>query len=100
MDVKERRLRVRLTPMQTVSELIPETNMSYIDERKFEALNAPVSQSSLTFSECGVRCLTALERLFQPRCDLNCLNARLRRDAGIDEHDLERAAVTRAPLIR
>ncbi len=74
--------------------------MNYIDERKLEALKAPVSQSNFTFSEFGVRCLIAIERFFQPRFDLNCLNARLRRDAGIDEHDLERAAVTRAPLIR
>ncbi len=74
--------------------------MDHIDENKFEAVELTVLQSNFTFSVFGRGSLKALKRLFQPYLDLNRLNGRLRRDAGLDEHEIERAVVTRAPLIR
>ena len=100
MDVKERRLRIGLAPMLFVGELTLEADMDYIGERRFEVLEAPVARSKFAFSEFGIRCATALGLLFLRRPDLTCLNERLRRDAGIDEHELELDAVRRAPLIR
>ena len=44
--------------------------------------------------------VNAFKGRFLPRCDLNHLNHHLRRDAGIDELQLEQTTISRAPLIR
>ena len=74
--------------------------MDNIEDRKFGDLDALNAQNDFTFSVWRVRCRKMIERLFQPSSDLHDLNVHLRRDAGIDENELEWEAVRRAPLIR
>ncbi|MBS9718893.1 hypothetical protein ACFFUT_04760 [Pseudohalocynthiibacter aestuariivivens] len=74
--------------------------MENIYQRKFEAIETPDVRGNFTLSARRRKALKALMRLFEPQLNLNHLNARLREDAGIDEHELERSTVARMPLIR
>ena len=100
MDVKQLRLSVGPVLMQSVRRQFLEADMNSFDELRLEITETPALQRSLSFLERGNRCLKALKRLFRQRFDFNSLSVRLRRDAGIDEQDLERAKVAKAPLIR
>jgi uncharacterized protein YjiS (DUF1127 family) len=73
--------------------------MKPTDKHEFEVLVAPVVHNNFTFLGRARRSLKALMMSFRLRYDLNRLNARLRRDAGVDEHELERTNIERAPLI-
>ena len=86
--------------MQSVFELKVEADMENIYKSKFEAVETPDVLGNVALSARGRKALKALMRLFEPQLDLNDLNARLREDVGIDEHELERSTVARAPLIR
>lgn len=74
--------------------------MKHIDEKEFEAREVQVEQNHLGLIARAVRYLAALTPLTKPDDDLGLLSARLRRDAGIDELEIERKRVIRAPLIR
>jgi hypothetical protein len=74
--------------------------MHITDESKIRALEAPVSRREVTLSGLAGRFLKALGRLFQPKFDYDRLTPRLRRDAGVDELELERTRAARVPLIR
>jgi uncharacterized protein YjiS (DUF1127 family) len=74
--------------------------MKPTDKHEFETLVVPVAHNNFTFSVCVRKSLKTLIQPFRLRYDLNRLNARLRRDAGINEHELERTRLIRAPLIR
>ena len=74
--------------------------MITIDKIKLKPYGAPVARQSAALSGFGSRFRKALEGLFQPHPDPGRLNARLRRDVGMDELELERDSVVKAPWIR
>lgn len=74
--------------------------MTNIEDRKFADLDVTNARNGFAFSVWRARCVKLLGWLFQPGGELQYLNAHLRRDAGIDEIDVEREAIRRAPLIR
>lgn len=67
---------------------------------KFEVLETSDKRDNVALSARSRRALKAFKRFFEPQPDLNHLNVRLRNDAGLDEHELERSTIARAPLIR
>ncbi|MGI9351770.1 MAG: hypothetical protein ACR2O3_09425 [Rhizobiaceae bacterium] len=67
---------------------------------KFEILDSPLAGINLNIVEQIHKHLKELKRLFRSRHDLNYLNPHLRRDAGIDELELERQKIAASPLIR
>lgn len=74
--------------------------MKPITENEFEIREAKaVPMSPSRFSQAR-NYLTVLKQLFQARYNFDLLPPRLRRDAGIDELEVERRKVARAPLIR
>lgn len=75
--------------------------MKPIDNRDFELLETLSPSKKFFVNNLCPRCfLRTIKRPFQQCPDLNHLNARLLRDAGVDEHELERVRSIRAPLIR
>jgi hypothetical protein len=74
--------------------------MNNIDGRNFEDLEALNARTKSTYAWWRVRCGKLFGWLLQPGSDLQYLNAHLRRDAGIDEIELEQDAIRKAPLIR
>lgn len=74
--------------------------MTNIENRKFEELDALNARNGFSFSAWRARCARFLGGLFQSGDEILYLNAHLRRDAGIDEIDVEREKIRRAPLIR
>lgn len=74
--------------------------MKHIDEKEFETREVQVAQNHLGVFARAEKYLTTLAQLIKPDNDLGLLSARLRRDAGIDELEIERKRVIRAPLIR
>ena len=74
--------------------------MHTIDDHKFEIFETRIANTFTNGSESFRKCVKAVTSVFQPRCNLNHLSQHLRRDAGIDELELERNTIARAPLIR
>ncbi len=74
--------------------------MKPIDKQEFEPLETPPARREFTPFALAYRFQRALKWAFDPCFDLNGLNGRLRRDAGIDELELERIRLAKAPLIR
>ena len=74
--------------------------MKTISYRKVEALETLPAEFSFTRSLLVQTCIKAFSCAFRPRCDLIHLNQHLRRDAGIDELELERLTIVRASLIQ
>ena len=74
--------------------------MHTIDDHKFKIVETRIANTFIIGSESVRKCVKALRSLFQPRCDLNHISQHLRSDAGIDELELERDTIARAPLIR
>ena len=74
--------------------------MKPVNEKEFEIGKAQIAKMHSGPTILVKKYLTALKPLFQKRNDPSRLTARLRRDAGIDELDLERKKLARAPLIR
>jgi hypothetical protein len=74
--------------------------MRPIIEREFQTCEAPVIRNHLRVQNCAKRCFAAIQSIFQIRDALDRLPPRLRRDAGLDELDIERKRIARAPLIR
>ena len=74
--------------------------MKPINEREFAVYEAPVTGEPLRVLARAWRRLAALGGVFRIRDDPDRLPARLRRDAGLDELEIERRCIARAPLIR
>jgi hypothetical protein len=74
--------------------------MKPINENEFEIWNAPIIGEHLGIVLRAKTGLAALGGIFRLRYDMEGLPARLRRDAGMDELDIERKRLARAPLIR
>jgi hypothetical protein len=74
--------------------------MKPIDNRDFELLETLSPSKNFSLIIYAHAFLRTIKRPFQLCPDLNHLNARLLRDAGVDEHELERVRLIRAPLIR
>lgn len=98
----------RPTLLHPVLEPKQETDMENIYRRKpeiFETLKLQDNDKrkdshDTPWSGTGRKLLKAFKQLFEPQPDLNRLSPRLRRDAGIDELELERSTIAKAPLIR
>ena len=100
MDVKERGLSAALAVAQSVPGSEPEADMKHADEREFDAMAAPAAvRNARLFAMVG-KFVEGAKRRFAPSFDPSQLNARLRRDAGIDEIEVERRKAVLAPLIR
>lgn len=74
--------------------------MSSIEDLQFGERDSANARNDFTLSVWHVRCGRMFGWLFQTSDEIQYLNAHLRRDAGIDENELEMEAVRRAPLIR
>ncbi|MCG6903450.1 MAG: hypothetical protein LJE68_12290 [Rhodobacter sp.] len=74
--------------------------MKPIDNRDFELPETLSARGKFKSIRYVGALLSSIIWPFGPRPDLNRLNTRLLRDAGLDEHELERARLARAPLIR
>ena len=74
--------------------------MTNIENRKFGQLDALKARHIASFSVWRARCTRLLGWLLQPGDEILYLNTHLRRDAGIDEIDVEREKIRGAPLIR
>lgn len=74
--------------------------MKPIDSRDFEMLETLSPSRKFTLVSYISMFRRAIKWPFQSCPDLNHLNTRLLRDAGIDEHELERVRLIRAPMIR
>jgi hypothetical protein len=77
-----------------------EATMKPINEREFAVYETPVTGEHLRVLARATRGLAALSGVFRIRDDPDRLPARLRRDAGLDELDIERRRIATAPLIR
>ena len=88
-----------VTIMQGCGENNPEATMKPINEKEFEMREAQVAQQHLGRFSLLEKCLAAINLSFQSRNDPTRLTARIRRDAGIDELEIERRKLARAPLI-
>lgn len=74
--------------------------MKPINENEFEIRKAQVARKHLGLFSVLKNCSVAIYSLFQTGNDPTRLTARLRRDAGIDELEIERKRLVKAPLIR
>ena len=74
--------------------------MKPINEKEFTTCKASIIPEPLGVVGRAGTCLAALGRVFRQRYDTDRLPARLRRDAGMDELDIERNRLAKAPLIR
>ena len=82
--------------------------MTHFDDARLATLNASGTKGRPGFSELrawlrtwfGAWIVKTLARLVEPKFDLDRTNARMRRDAGIDELEFERDRAGDAPLIR
>ena len=93
-------MNVAVKAMQCCNETRPEVKKMSVNDQEFTAGRTPNSASYNGVSAQVQKCLTAFKQMLRPRYDLERLNARLRRDAGIDEHEMERNKLVKAPLIR
>ena len=100
MDVKKRRLKVLIILMHSCQRAKSEVKMNTNIDKQIIVSETTFTQSSLKGSEFVTLWMNAVRGAFRPRCDLNHLNRHLRRDAGIDELQLEQITIARAPLIR
>ena len=89
-----------VTMMQGCGENNPEATMKPINEKEFEMRESQVAQQHLGRFSLLEKCLAAINPSFEARNDPSRLTARQRRDAGIDELEIGRKKVARAPLIR
>jgi hypothetical protein len=90
----------RVAQMHSDFELKPGADMENIYQRKQEVIETPDVRGDVAAVVLGRRVLKTLKQIFEQQADLNRLSARLREDAGIDEHKLEISTIARAPLIR
>jgi hypothetical protein len=74
--------------------------MQTIDDYKYEIVEIPNANTVTIKSQLARICVKVARYVFQPRYDPSHLSQHLRRDAGIDELELERETIARAPLIR
>lgn len=74
--------------------------MKTINERGFEICQAPTIWHHLRITYHAERYLAAIKGDFQNRDAPDRLPPRLRRDARVDELDIERRRIAKAPLIR
>lgn len=74
--------------------------MIQTEKQDFEIAAAATAQGELTFSARISGYLRARMGPLRTGNDVSRLNARMRRDAGIDELKLERTTLARRPLIR
>lgn len=86
--------------MQGCRENNLEATLKPINEKEFEMREAQVAQQHLGRIGLLEKCLAAIIPSFQSLNDPTHLTARMRRDAGIDELEIERKKLARAPLIR
>ena len=100
MDVKERQLMIAAILTQSAQDPTEEPDMSYVSERETEGITAAASP----ISAFRKRIRFALRKILRFDCvHRSCalhLNARLRRDVGMDDIELERQKLEQAPLIR
>ncbi|MFA3918367.1 hypothetical protein [Ruegeria hyattellae] len=73
--------------------------MDFADEHSFEDFGSQVTRFS-GLASLGRGFLSVLCSAFQSETTALNLSARLRRDAGLDEYELEETRMKRAPLIR
>lgn len=74
--------------------------MHYLDDLGADGRDAPLAERNISVSAVLGMFLTAVEQRVQPRFDATGLSERLRKDAGLDEYEVERTNAIRAPLIR
>jgi hypothetical protein len=74
--------------------------MKPITNNEFEAREEQAFRVHPDLLAWAGKYLNTLKQLCQPRYDFDLLAPRLRRDAGIDELEIERRKVAKAPLIR
>ena len=74
--------------------------MKPINVIEFEMNEAQVAQKHSGLFSLVKKCFATINQLIESRNDPTHLTARLLRDAGIDELEIERRKVARAPLIR
>lgn len=74
--------------------------MKAIKEQEFGSCEVPVRPKTVDLNVLANMSLKALNALFGDRDISERLPLRLRQDAGMDELDIERRRVARAPLIR
>jgi hypothetical protein len=74
--------------------------MTAINEKEFATRKASITPEPLGIVGLAGICLAALDCVFRRRYDIDRLPARLRRDAGMDELEIERNRLAKAPLIR
>jgi hypothetical protein len=72
--------------------------MDFVDEQGFVEIKSPVTQVTGK-SNLGIRASKVLRWAFRTDTGTLHLNARLRRDAGLDEYEPAHAKLRRAPLI-
>ena len=100
MPVKERRLNAAVALSQSVYGPIPEADMHYIEDLGVDGRDSPLAERNISASAVLGMFIKAVEQRLKPRFDATGLNERLRRDAGLNEYDVERIKAIRAPLIR
>ena len=74
--------------------------MKPINEQEFEICEAPSIRESVGVVARAKTGLAEISRVFRLRYDTDRLTGRLRRDAGMDELDIERNQLAKAPLFR
>ena len=85
---------------QSVHDPNEKADMSYVNERELEDCTRAASPISAFRKRLRYLVRKILRSDYVHRNDTLHLNARLRRDAGIDEIELERKKLEQAPLIR
>lgn len=74
--------------------------MNHTCEHRIEFLEAPAATNKPTIFGLRKKLQKTLARILKPNFEVMHLNDHLRRDAGIDEHELERMRIAGSPLIR
>ena len=74
--------------------------MKPINENEFEIREPQVAGKTVGLLSALKYFSAAICTLFQTSNDATRVSARLRRDAGIDEREIEKKQLARAPLIR
>lgn len=74
--------------------------MKPIDQQDFDLATQHAAPSGAPRSGWAAMLVAAVRRAFQTRTPISAMSTRMRRDVGIKEHEAERDAAARAPLIR
>ncbi|MCV2869682.1 hypothetical protein OEW28_13690 [Defluviimonas sp. WL0002] len=74
--------------------------MKPVNLQELQICDAPFAQQKMGFVERVKASLAVINRTVRPRHGTDRLPARLRRDAGLDELELERTRMAKSPLIR